>query len=294
MRGLFWRQALDWGVANMPFYFLPFNLCVSTLVFYFFAGGARRAVTANLGLIFAGSSPFVNHLRAFRTLYNFGWTIGDASHYKLNRRQFTYELDGTEQLDALAAGKGAIVLTAHMGSYDLGAAIFSRKFKREIRMLRAPETDERSAHHLQQSLEQTGSGAVKVDYNTGDNLISFDLLKSLRQGEIVSIQGDRVPHGSAHQFAPLFGRKVAFPTGPFALAYAAEAPVYPLFIVRTGYRCYRIIARAPVLLDRSNGSRDEIIQRGVEAWAQHLEQIVTAHWHQWFAFEPILTTDGKN
>ena len=65
----------------------------------------------------------MNHLRAFRTLFNFAWTISEAAIYKLIKEEFSYEIIGAEWLEQLGAAPGAIVLTAHMGNYDLGAAL---------------------------------------------------------------------------------------------------------------------------------------------------------------------------
>src|SRR5213079_604527 len=107
-----------------------------------------------------GSSRAMNHLRAFRTLSNFAWTISEAAIYKLNREEFAYQITGAQWLDQLAAAQGAIVLTAHMGNYDLGAALFAQKFNREIRLVRTPEPDQQSAQHLNASLQKSGEGAI--------------------------------------------------------------------------------------------------------------------------------------
>ena len=210
VRGVLWRRGLDWAIANVPFYFHPFLICFWTIFFFFFAGPARRTVVSNLAVVLPGSWRVTNYFRAFRTFYNFAWTIAEGTTYKLNKAHFSYELSGANFLDDLLAAKGAIILTAHMGSYDLGAALFTEKFQRAIRMIRAPEPDKRSAQHIDLALEQAGAGAVKVDYNTEGASLSFDLLNALRNGEIVSIQGDRVMDNVASSPAELFGRK-SFP-----------------------------------------------------------------------------------
>ena len=76
--------------------------------------------------------------------------------------------------------------------------------------------------------------------------MAFDLLNALRAKEIVSIQGDRVMGDSARERAQLFGHAVELPAGPFILAQVAEVPIYPLFIVRLGYRAYKIIVYPPI------------------------------------------------
>jgi lauroyl/myristoyl acyltransferase len=287
VRGVFWREYLDWAAVNLPFYFYPVNLVFFTLFFFFFAAPARRTVVANLGVILPGSSRAMNHLRAFRTFYNFACTISEAAIHKINKEEFSYEIIGSEWLEQLGAAPGAIVLTAHMGSYDLGAALFAEKFHREIRMVRAPEPDGLTAQHLSASLDKAGEGAVKVDYNTAGALLSFDLLKALRDGEIVSIQGDRAEGDVAQIGARLFGKEVRLPNGPFVLALVAQMPIYPLFIARSGYRSYQIIVREPILVLRTSGTREDHIGEGVLKWTAVLEEVIASRWDQWFAFTPI-------
>ena len=286
VKGVFWRQYLDWAIVNLPFFFYPVCVLFCTFFFFLFAAPARRAVVANLGVVLPGSSRLMNHLRAFRTLYNFAWTISEAAIHRILREEFSYELIGAEWLEELGAAQGAIVLTAHMGSYDLGAALFVEKFQREIRVVRAPEPDRESAQHLRAALENATEGGVKVDYNTAGALLSFDLLKALREGEIVSIQGDRAEGDVAQVNTRLFGVETRIPNGPFVLALVAQAPIYPLFIARTGCRSYQIIVREPIRI-APTGERDADIARGAAHWSDVLEEIIGAHWPQWFAFTPI-------
>jgi lauroyl/myristoyl acyltransferase len=292
VRGVYWRQYLDFALRNVPFYFQPILLTFSTVFFFFFAAPARRSIVRNLAIVLPGSSTLANHFRAFRTLLNFAWTITEASYYKLTKADYDYEIIGSELLEQLAAARGAIVLTAHMGNYDLGAALFARKFNREIRIVRAPEPDRESEQHLRESVRQTGAGAVKIDYNTEGALLSFDLLGAVRRGEIVSIQGDRVMEGVANNEAKLFGHDVRVPSGPFTLALVAQVPIFPLFIVRSGYRQYQIIVREPIIVTRTS-ARDEDIAGGVAKWCAVLENVIAQHWRQWFAFTPVFQNNGR-
>jgi lauroyl/myristoyl acyltransferase len=289
VRGVFWRQYLDWALFNVPFYFLPLLIWFWTTFFFFFAAPARRAVLSNLEVILPGSSRLMNYLRAWRTIYNFAWTIAEGSHYKLNKSHFVYEIDGTAALERLAAAKSAIVLTAHMGNYDLGAALFAEKFQREIRMVRAPEPDRQTARHLDEALAKTGSGAVRVDYTTNAASLSFDLLQALRENEIVSIQGDRAVAGAACAPAKLFGREAELPTGPFILSQIAEAPIFPLFIVRVGYRHYKIIVREPIVCESKGATRDENVSAALQQWSATLQDVIGDHWDQWYAFVPTFS-----
>jgi lauroyl/myristoyl acyltransferase len=287
VRGVFWRQYLDFGLMNVPFYLVPVTIFFWTIFFFFVAVPARRAVLSNLRVIRPRASRLTNYFRTWLTFYNFAWTIVDAADDKIAGTEFAYEVEGEEFLRELAEARGAILLTAHMGSYDLGAAIFARRFAREIRMVRIPEADERTAQHLNRSLEQSGAGAVKVAYNTSSMALPLELLNAIRAGEIVSIQGDRpVTHASQRE-TRLFGEVVRLPDGPFMLGSVADVPIYPLFIVRTSYHHYRIIARPPICCGRVKRDREAVIEEAMREWSQTLEAVIATYWAQWFSFVPV-------
>jgi lauroyl/myristoyl acyltransferase len=174
-----------------------------------------------------------------------------------------------------------------MGNYDLGAAVFAQRFQREIRMVRAPEADAQTAQHLDESLERASAGAVKVAYNTSSMALPLELLNAIRQGEIVSIQGDRAVGQVSQRAVHLFGEEVKLPDGPFMLAFVAQAPIYPLFIVRTSFHHYRIIAHAPIHCLRNECGRESAIDEAMQVWCRTLESVIVARWSQWFSLVPI-------
>jgi lauroyl/myristoyl acyltransferase len=287
VHGVVWRRFVDWAVLKLPDWSHPLLVWVGSFVFFFFAAPARKTLLSHLRIILPGSLRVANYVRVFRIFSNFGWTLAEAAVYRLRKPRFNYELAGESYLHQLAAAPGAIVLTAHMGNYDLGAALFAEKFNRHLRMVRAPESDALSAQHVDLSLEQASAGAVKVDYSSEGASLALDLLNALRSGEIISIQGDRVIGGVAASVVRLFGHKAFVPSGPFVLSFATETPIYPLFIVREGYRKYKIIACAPISCSRDNGTREEAIDAAMQSWAQILEEEVRRHWNQWYAFTPV-------
>ena len=287
VRGIFWRRYLDFGVTNVPIYLRAVMIFLWTCFFFFFAAPARRVILSNLAVILPGSSRLTNYGRAWLTLFHFAWTISDAADHKLAQTEFAYEVEGEAHLDQLAAARGAIVLTAHMGNYDLGAALFAQRYRRELHMVRAPEEDAETARHLDQSLERAGGGGVKVAYNTSATALPLELLNALRAGEIVSIQGDRAIPGVSQREAQLFGEVVRLPDGPFILALVAEAPIYPLFIWRTGFHHYKILTLPPFYCQRAGGSREAAVEAALMTWCRTLETIVRPNWSQWFSLVPL-------
>jgi phosphatidylinositol dimannoside acyltransferase len=285
VEGIQWRRFIDWAIRNVPASFQPTLIWIGAVLFFFIAAPARRSVVQNLALVLPRSGRLANHLRTIRVFANFGWMLTDAAVHRLLRSPFKFDLEGENFLEQLSAGGGAIVLTAHMGNYDLGAEMFAKKFNRQLRMVRAPEPDALTARHVDIAFHQTGG--VRVDYSHKGTELAFDLLNALREREIISIQGDRVVGELARASVEFFGRNVLLPTGPFVLSLTAEAPIFPLFIIRTGFREYKVVACEPIVLTRGLVSRDDEIARAMAKWSDVLEEIVRQNWSQWYAFKPL-------
>jgi lauroyl/myristoyl acyltransferase len=287
VQGILWRRFIDWAVVNVPAPLHRPLIWVSTFVFFFIAAPARKAVLRHLRIVLPDSFRLVNYLRTLRIFANFGWMLTDAAVYRLLKPRFNYEFDGEDCLQELASAPSAIVLTAHMGNYDLGAALFAEKFQRQIHVVRAPEPDALAAQHVDLSLQQSSAGGVKVDYSSVGTSLAFDLLNALRAGDIISIQGDRVIGEVARSTVTFLGREVLLPTGPFVLSLVSGAPIYPLFMVRAGYRKYRIIVRPPITCLRGGRSREEEIAEAMQRWSHVLEENVRRYWPQWYTFVPL-------
>ncbi|HVG22528.1 MAG TPA: lysophospholipid acyltransferase family protein [Thermoanaerobaculia bacterium] len=281
VHGVFWRQLLRWAVRNVPYWLEAPLLGFWTMLFLMWGPG-RRGIMANLRDILPGSWPLANFFRVYRVMWNFAWTIDDNVRFKELRVVPDWEFVGRAHFDRLVSEPGgAIILTAHMGSYDLGAHLFAQMSKRQIVMVRAPEVDPETRRFEEAQLTGT---AVKVDFSTRASELAIDLLHALQRGEIIAIQGDRVTPGIATLPATLFGRKTTLPAGPFALSMAARVPVYPLFIVRLGRRRYRLMVGEPFDVRRTR-DRAEAFEAAVSRWTRELESAVRKGWFQWYSFE---------
>jgi predicted LPLAT superfamily acyltransferase len=286
VHGVFWRQLLRFAVLNVPLWAEPFVMATWSLVFLLWGPG-RRGVMANLRAIIPGSNSVANFARTYRVFWNFAWTIADTMRFKEQRISPDWEFVGREHFDDLQArAGGAIILTAHMGNYDLGAALFAEVSDRPIVMVRAPEIDPQTRRFEEELHGRTLAERLRIGFSTQSSELAIELLEAIQQGQIVAIQGDRVLPGIAGIPGTLFDHKTHFPAGPFALAMAARVPIYPLFIMRMGRRRYRVVVSKPIEVVRTR-DRAEAFDRAVRQWRQDLEGVVRAAWFQWFAFQPF-------
>ncbi len=286
VRGVFWRQLLHFAVLVVPIWIEPLVIAFWAM-FFLLWGPGRRNVMRNLRLIKPGSWTMANFFRTYRVFWNFAWSIADTMRFREQHIMPDWEFTGIEYFEQLKAREGgAIILTAHMGSYDLGAHVFSETSDRRIVMVRAPELDPETARFEEALQERSRSEALRVDFSTRASELAIDLLHAIRDGELVAIQGDRVTPGIAALPATLFGKPARVPAGPFALAMAARVPVFPLFIIRTGRRRYRLLTCEPIKVERRSRHRDDDLQAAVNEWSRKLEEVIRTGWYQWFAFDP--------
>ena len=285
VHGVFWRQLLRLGALNVPYWVEPAVIGCWSFLFLLWGPG-RSGVMRNLSAILPGSSAPANFVRTLRVYWNFAWTIADNVRFKEMRVVPDWEFMGREHFDRLRNEPGGvIILTAHMGSYDLGAHLFAEMSKRPMVMVRAPENDPQTRRYEEAHQDRTATESLKIDFSTRANELALDLLHALQRGEIIAIQGDRITPRIATLPATLFGKKMRVPAGPFALSMAARVPVYPLFIVRLGRRRYRLIVCAPFDVKRT-ADRSAAFEQAVAQWTRELENVVGPGWYQWFTFEP--------
>lgn len=287
--GVFWRQYLRWAVVNVPYWCEAVILGFWTMLFMLWGPG-RRGLMANLRAILPGSTWIGNFFRAYRVMWNFAWTIDDNVRFKELGVVPDWEFVGREHFERMRNEPGGvIILTAHMGSYDLAAHLFAQMSKRPIVMVRAPEVDPQTREY--EGARQSAPDSLKIDFSTRSNELALDLLHALQRGEIIAVQGDRVTPGISTLPATLFEQKAKIPAGPFALSMAARVPIYPLFVVRLGRRSYRLVVGPPFDVQRTR-DRSVGFEQAVAKWTHELEVVVRGAWFQWYAFYPFADKDA--
>jgi KDO2-lipid IV(A) lauroyltransferase len=173
-----------------------------------------------------------------------------------------------------AKGKGIILVTGHIGNWELGALFFGRHgFK--INVVTIPEGSERidsirGAYRMHQNIR-----TIVVD---GSPFSSLEIVAALRRGEIVAMLVDRWD-GTDGVPVKFFGAERRFPRGPFVLSRATGAPVIPAFIVRDG-TIYRGVVDPPFFMEEPED------EPGARRVSESLERMIRTHPDQWYNFAP--------
>ena len=241
----------------------------------------REGLAANLRVVLDAtgrprSEPEVQAL-VQATYQNFGKYLVDFFQMKRLAPIELRAMVTVERIEYLeqcrGRGRGIIGLTAHIGSWEVGASVLTAHgcpVNAVALRQSSPALDalfqSRRAHRGIRVLP--AEGATRAT------------LARLGQDEFVALLADLDVAGGPPSI-PFFGRPARLPKGPAVLAARGRAPILPAFVLRQPDDTFRFRAYPPILPEQTR-SVDEI-QRRICAV---LEEVIAAHPDQWFAFDP--------
>lgn len=236
----------------------------------------RAAVDAAIARFAPGVAAAERAALVGATFRSFARCFADlvaANRRRRGLRRLLAGVSGLERLtEAAEGGRGVVVLTAHVGNWELAGRLLALQVARPTHIVVAAEVDPGVERFLR------GAPAPVNFVVCRDATAVLALVGALRRGEIVAMQGDRALGTRGDVAQPFFGAPAAFPLGPFVLARAAAAPVVPAFCVTTADDRYAI--EVGEAIEVAGGDEAGAQRR----WVAALERIVAAHPTQWFNF----------
>lgn len=182
-----------------------------------------------------------------------------------------------------ASGKGAILLTAHVGNWQAAMTALVR-LGRTVHLLMRPEDNAavRAALNIDQDY-----GNVRILSSDGPLGGVVEAVSALDKGHVVSIMGDRA-YGYRSLEAEFLGERVHFPVGAFSIAAAAKCPVVVLLSAKVSASRYLVDLSHVIEPPAGTGrAKQESVARCVREFARILEGYVAEYPYQWFVFRDI-------
>jgi phosphatidylinositol dimannoside acyltransferase len=273
-----------------PWFLEPALVLGWTGLFFGIAAKQRRAVASNLRALFPHWGTARATLGAWRVFWNFAVTYVDAMRSNTGTGSLDWTIEGLRHMEELSQRTdGCIVLTAHMGNYDIAAPVFASRFRRTLYTVRAPEREPETQKIREEELrlKEQKYPHFRTLFNREGGLLGVELARLLTEGNIVAIQGDRVIFDvSPMEVEVRPGLWMRLPKGPLFLARVSGAPCYPLFITRDGWRRYRVSVHAPIELPPRKRGDEAVV---AEIWAKAVFDPASRFWPQWFVFEEFLS-----
>lgn len=185
-------------------------------------------------------------------------------------------IEGLQHLDhALEKGKGAILLTAHFGNWELCAVTLS--------MLGYPMTG------IGKQQPNEGITTLLTEYRTrfgGEvyykGAAVRHVMKALKENKLVYIVSDQ-DGGKDGIFIDFLNKPASTPAGPAAFARKCAAPVIPVFIRRAGAK--HILVIDPPLELQETDDMETDIRLNLTTMTRRVEEQIRKYPDEWLWFQ---------
>ena len=180
---------------------------------------------------------------------------------------------------ARAAGDRIVLITAHLGNWELGA-VLAGQAGLPVSILYVP--DESGDAERFRSLLRGFGGIDEIPIRPEDRFASLPVLRAFAEGRLVALQGDRDFNDRGLAF-PFFGAEARFPAGPFHLARMTGARLWPVFIAYAENNRFEVDLGDPFEVARSD-DREGDVRAALAHWVGLLETAVRRWPEQWYTF----------
>ena len=238
----------------------------------------RRDVDAHLEQAFPDRSP-AWRARIARASYEH---LGREIALLLRMRAWTADetarrltlVDFEPVAAAARAEAGAILLTAHLGNWEVaGAGIAAHGVPLDV-----------VAKGMSNALVEQELFALRTRLGMGVITMSdapAEALRALRRGRVIAMLGDQNAHRHG-VFVPFFGKPAATLRGTALFAIRTGAPVFVGYALRAPGRLARYTLTAHRLHYEVSGELDRDIEAFLAAYHAHLEEAIRAAPDQYF------------
>lgn len=289
MAGYLGFRALQWVMARLPRPWAYALAIVVSRVALVTAATARRRLASNLRQVLPQESPrrirklvrlnFRHHAKAYADLMQLPRMPVDVMRPLL-------QVDGLENLErARAVGRGVMVVSVHMGSWEIAAAIWSSTMAPVS--LFAELIEPRPMFEWYRRTRARLSITVLPLTRPGLHAV----VEALKRNEMVITAIDRDIVGTGVE-VPFFGRPARIPGGPAAIALRLGTPILPVYVYRRADDTYLAVGLPPVIAAPS-GDRDRDVRQVTLRCLQVLEEGIRAHPEQWHMPHLVWGPAGK-
>lgn len=283
LRGLLWQLAWE-ALRRLP-EALAFSAgAAAAPALRLLARRQRRQLRANLSRVLPSARPadldalVAAGFRSYTRYFVEAFRAADLTARDVSERTST---SGMELLDAaLDRGRGAVILLAHHGTWDVAAA-WGEANAYHLAVV-AEVVRPRALFEKFVRLRET-VGLEVVPLRRGDSLVGR-LSTVLAANHMVGLLSDRDLTGRG-PVVDLFGEPARIPPGPVVLARRTGAAVFPVTMLQRPGRRWHLEVLPEI--DVVSGTLED----GCAALARGIEAIVRTDPTQWHALSPVWLAD---
>ncbi len=192
---------------------------------------------------------------------------------------FTYEFDGEENLLGInSLQKGGILLSAHVGNWDIAGYLFKR-LNTKIHIVMFDGEHKQIKEYL---AAVTGKKSINIIFIKDDLSHIYEISNAFKNNELVCMHADRFLEGNKTITADFLGQSARFPVGPFVLAATFKVPVSFVFAARENSLHYHLFASKIKSYDALD--KKLLMQAMLNDFVKEMEEKVKRYPEQWFNY----------
>jgi lauroyl/myristoyl acyltransferase len=267
-----------WAINRAPRKLVYFIAGLLAEMNFLLNGVARRGVYANQARVLPQETSALERWRVARAAFrNFAYAIADFFYIpnltQDNLHEHIAEIRGKEYLDELvASGQGGILVTVHMGSWELAGATMGL-MGLPLTVVALPHKDPRVDKIFTNTRAEGNMEVVPV----GGAMSK--LLAALKRGRMIALLSDRDVKGTGLRL-PFFGQLARVPFGHAKLALKTGAWIIPGSTYRVDDHRIVLDIQPPIVPDLNADTVESLTRRALPV----LEDMIRRHPDQWFSF----------
>ncbi len=227
-----------------------------------------------------GYSRFSSFVKIYKNYFLLGQSIIDKVVLMSGiKNKFSFNFDGEEHLRSMASlKKGGILLSAHIGNWDIAGHLFTR-LETTINIVLYDGEHEQIKQYLE---GVTGKKNVNIIVIKDDLSHIYAISEAFEKNELVCMHSDRYMEGNKTLTTPFLGEEAKFPMGPFLLAAKFKVPVSFVFAVKETKLHYHFFASEIKQYD--NADKKMVMQQMLNDFALEMEIKLKKYPEQWFNY----------
>jgi predicted LPLAT superfamily acyltransferase/glycosyltransferase involved in cell wall biosynthesis len=266
--------------------------------FYLFAPKARRSINEYWKIVRPDMGFFQRQRQIFRHFFNFAQVLLDRVYQSFHTENiFIANSNGIENiLDVTRAKQGVILLSAHIGAWDLACTLLEKNgFSSEFHLFQY-QSKELNFEKLKGDVLPASlkSHFVEATATHHEPQLIFQIRELLDLGLPIGLMGDR-PLSHHFELVPFFGKLAPFDVTPFRIAAACHRPLLFSFGFKAQGMTYDFYAE-PLKLYEYTHDAPKALQcyRWLEEYTTVLEKMLRRYPLSWNNFYPFWSSLPKS
>ena len=271
---------VEWLSVDLPRPLILGLMGFAAQVIWLILPKERKKVLAHLKIAFGDTKTSKEYRQIGKAVFqNMAWTAVDTLRIPVYKKKhlkesiITADPEVFKKIDlARSKGKGIICLTGHIGNWELatfymtdsgyrigviGQRIYYEPFNRVLEKVRRV-------------------CEAKIFYR---NESPKEVLKTLRDNEMIGILPDQDIDSIEGIFVDFFGKPAYTPTGPARISLTSGAPILPVFMLRDGTR-YNFFAH-DLIWPEVKTTKEEAVVEITKKWSSAVESVIKQYPEQW-------------